>query len=265
MTKLSIITVCLNEAKTIEKTIKSVIDQTFTDYEYIVLDGGSTDGTLDIINKYRDRIDVAGSEPDTGIYNAMNKGIKKATGEYVFFLNAGDKFLDNNVLQLIFSKTPSADLVYCDMLVQMNSGFVLRKQTPRSISKAFMYADSIPHQATFTKKEMFIKHGSFDESYKVAADYELSLNLIFTQNISTKYYPIIISEYNLLGISASKEHRKQLFEERLKAQKNYFGTGTLNTLRMLKTSILLWHKFLPIAYYMLRSKLSPNFLKNSNE
>ncbi|MDA3843103.1 MAG: glycosyltransferase family 2 protein [Candidatus Kapabacteria bacterium] len=264
MTKLSIITVCLNEAKTIEKTLKSVIDQTFTDYEYIVIDGDSTDGTLEITDEFRDRIDIVISEPDTGIYNAMNKGIKKATGEYVFFLNAGDNFLNKHVLQLLFSKAPSADLVYCDMSVQINNGFVLRKQTPKSITKAFMYADSIPHQATFTKKEMFVKHANFDESYKVAADYELSLNLIFSQNISTEYYPLIISEYNLLGISASEEHRKQFFEERLKAQKKYLGAGTVSLCILLKPLILLRYKFLPIAYYMLRSKLSPNYLKNSD-
>ena len=174
MKKLSIITVCLNEAKTIERTLKSVVDQSFTDYQYIVIDGGSTDGTLDIINNYHDRIDILISEPDTGIFNAMNKGIKAAEGEYIFFLNAGDFFADNGAIGLLFSKSPSADLVYCDMLVKMNNGFVLRKKTPKKITKAFMFGDSIPHQATFTKREALVKYGGYNENYKIGGDYDLS-------------------------------------------------------------------------------------------
>ena len=111
MPKLSIITINLNNAQGLEKTIKSVVSQTYSDYEYIIIDGASTDGSVDVIQEYRNKITYWVSEPDTGIYNAMNKGILKATGEYCQFLNSGDILVDNNVTERMLSDMPDCSIL----------------------------------------------------------------------------------------------------------------------------------------------------------
>jgi len=120
MKKFSIITVCRNEAVGIEKTILSVINQTFKNYDYIVLDGGSTDGTLDIISRYNDKIDILIKDESGGVYKAMNKGISLATGEYLIFMNGGDAFADNEILASVASETGNADIMYGLSLIHIS-------------------------------------------------------------------------------------------------------------------------------------------------
>lgn len=119
--KISIITVCFNAVGVIEKTILSVISQTYNDVEYIIIDGGSTDGTLDIVKKYENYIAYWISEPDSGIYNAMNKGVKYATGLYCNFMNAGDFFINEKVLENIFTSNRNEDLI--SGIAQIPQGF----------------------------------------------------------------------------------------------------------------------------------------------
>ena len=125
---ISVVTVCYNAADTIEKTMLSVLNQTYHDIEYIIIDGGSTDGTVEIIRKYADRIAYWVSEPDKGIYDAMNKGIKVATGEWINFMNAGDEFVDANVLdKLFFAKTvANVDVIYGNTLMEYMDVFLAR-------------------------------------------------------------------------------------------------------------------------------------------
>lgn len=126
---ISVVTVCYNAADTIEKTMLSVLNQTYHDIEYIIIDGGSTDGTVEIIRKYADRIAYWVSEPDKGIYDAMNKGIKVATGEWINFMNAGDEFVDANVLdKLFFAKTvANVDVIYGNTLMKYTEGISFTK------------------------------------------------------------------------------------------------------------------------------------------
>ena len=128
--KISVVTVCFNAVETIESTIKSVIQQTYDNIEYIIIDGASTDGTLDIINNYNDRIACCLSEPDKGIYDAMNKGIKMATGEWINFMNSGDMFYKNSVLSEVALKLKDGDIIYGDTMLSFSVGSKLKKPYP---------------------------------------------------------------------------------------------------------------------------------------
>lgn len=196
MPKLSIITVNLNNAEGLKKTIESVINQTFTDYEYIIIDGGSSDGSVDIIKQYADKITFWVSEPDKGIYNAMNKGAKLATGEWLYFINSDD-ILMPNVLNKIFSEKLNFDFIYGNV-----------KKVPSSIIYAGFFDiekllyQNICHQSIFIKKRTLEKLGFYNEKYKIGADYAINIK-IFNGNYKIKYIPLIIAEYNEKGISSS--------------------------------------------------------------
>ena len=195
---ISIITVSYNAAATIEQTILSVINQDFVDYEYIIVDGGSTDGTVDIIKKYQDRITLWVSEPDRGIYDAMNKGIRYAKGEYVYFLGGDDLLFDNQVLKNVNSYMMDKRTVYYGNVlfekrnVIYDGKFNLAKIVTRNIS----------HQSIFYPKEIFEKY-SFETKYKIFADYELNLKLYGNSSYSFVYIPLTIALFNDEGASGS--------------------------------------------------------------
>ena len=212
---LSIITICYNE-KQIERTCKSIVNQTWQDFEWIVVDGGSTDGTLDILNKYKDRINILISEPDTGIYNAMNKGIKLASGTYLNFMNGGDAFYEENTLENVFKNTTYTDDVlygnYCCFFNNIKRPNVL----PTKIAPEQWLYRTLNHQSTFIKKELFNKNGLYNENFKIAADCEKFI--IFYQNgASFKYIPYTISLFDMEGISTF--NAKKLAQERRQIEK----------------------------------------------
>lgn len=168
--KISVVTVCYNAEQTIEETIQSVVNQTYDNSEYIIIDGGSTDGTVDIIKKYADCLAYWVSEPDKGIYDAMNKGIAVASGDYINFMNAGDSFADRKVLENIFNNVKNvagSDIIYGDAIFAYPWGKVLIKPRPLTDFKSF---DPIFHQSSFTRLSR-LKTTPFDISYKIAGDY----------------------------------------------------------------------------------------------
>lgn len=191
--KLSLITISYNSASTIEDTIKSVISQNYADLEYIIVDGGSTDNTLEIISKYKDKIAKIISEPDKGIYDAMNKGIGMATGEVVGIINSDDFYFGNSVLREVvneFEKS-KADAVYGDIV------YVDREDTSRHVRywKAGQYSEKklnygwiMPHPAVFIKKEVYNKFGLFNLDFKIASDYELLLRFL-KNGMKVSYLP----------------------------------------------------------------------------
>ena len=197
--KISVVTVCYNAAETIEKTILSVINQTYQNIEYIIIDGASTDGTVDIVNKYRDKITHFVSEPDKGIYDAMNKGIIAATGEWINFMNAGDEFYDNNVLSTIAPQMDNVDIVYGDTMMVYSIGKKLEKPMPLSqIIDRMVFG----HQATFIKTE-YHKNHLFDLSYKSSADFKF-LRDSYIGGAKFQYIPITVVNYEAEnGMSAS--------------------------------------------------------------
>jgi len=195
--KVTIITVCLNSAKTIEDTIRSVLSQDYEGIEYLVVDGGSADGTLDILKKYHDRIQKYISEPDNGIYDAMNKGIKLAAGEILGFLNSGDVYVDQTVIgQIVKSiQTHNADCCYGDLeyVAENNPNRTVRRW------KSQLYRDGLfekgwhpPHPTFFAKKSIFDKYGGFDLSYDIGADYELMLRFLKKHGIKSCYIPDVL-------------------------------------------------------------------------
>ncbi len=167
---LSIITVVFNGEKYLEQTLQSVLNQTCNNIEHIIIDGGSTDGTLDIVRKYEDKIAYWLSEPDNGIYDAMNKGIKLAAGEWINFLNAGDTFYQPSTIEEIFkSAYGSADLIYGDNEIRYNHDFSVIRQAAdtRDLWKGII----VNHQSLFVKTHLIKKH-PFNLTYKIGADYD---------------------------------------------------------------------------------------------
>ena len=179
--KFSIITINYNNVIGLKKTIESVIRQTYTNYEYIVIDGGSTDNSCSILESNRDRIGVIISEPDSGIYHAMNKGWKIANGEYCLFLNSGDIFADNYVLSdMQYNMDPTADIVYGCHLWGSLTGPRWNPKKDFRIRDIFTHTP-ISHQATFIKKSLLEKIGGFKTQYTIIADWGVLIDSMYLQ------------------------------------------------------------------------------------
>ncbi|SDB16342.1 glycosyltransferase family 2 protein [Pseudomonas sp. NFACC13-1] len=206
--KISIITVCYNGADTIRDTIESVLAQKYKDIEYIIVDGASKDGTLDIISEYDDRIAKVISEPDKGIYDAMNKGVRAATGDYVGILNSDDFFAGDNVIQdlvMHLQNNPDADATYADLV------FVQRKQTDvvmrRYSSSGFSpwkvrFGFMIPHPTFYARRELFQRFGDYKLGYRVSADFELMARF-FSKNVKMVRHDAVMVKMRDGGISTT--------------------------------------------------------------
>ena len=222
--KISVITVCWNCVDDIEKTILSVISQTYSNIEYIIVDGASTDGTLDIIKRYETRISILISEPDKGIYNAMNKGVRLANGKWCIFMNAGDVFASSDVLKDMFElrhPMPQTKVYYG------NTTYVNEKREKVSLKATLAYPTILRcqpycHQSAFfyleNKKEPF-----FDEKYKIASDYNTSLWFFITYGKEAfEFYDENVSEFTAFGGTSTLEKNKQrICKEYLEIWKPY--------------------------------------------
>lgn len=200
--KISIVTICFNSQDSIKKTIESIKSQTYNDLEYIIIDGGSSDKTTDIIRQY-DFIDNFVSEPDKGIYEAFNKGIKIATGEVIGFLNSDDTYYDRNSLNTIAgSFDRNTDCVFGDLIYTNNKNEIKRfwKGSPYkdgAFEKAWMPA----HPTFYCKRSIYEKCGIFKDDYKIAGDFELMLRFLEKHNINSKYIPETLVNMRLGGLS----------------------------------------------------------------
>ena len=186
--KVSIITVCFNSQKTIRKTIKSVISQSYKNYEYIIIDGGSTDNTIKIISEYKKCISVFISEKDKGIYDAINKGIKKSTGSVVSILHSDDIFYNNQTTKKVMSYFSSNLKLDClignTLITKNNSKKVIRNYKANSFKKWMLYLGfSPPHPSTFFSKKIYKKFGLYNKKYNIAGDFEFYVRIFLKQNI----------------------------------------------------------------------------------
>jgi len=220
MLKLSVITINFNNATGLRLSIESLIKQTFIDYEYIIIDGGSTDESKEIIKEYSEKLSYWVSEKDKGIYHAMNKGIAQARGEYCFFLNSGDFLADNKVLKAIFAQKPTEDVLFGNLLVGINGKVIGKAFGKEILSFADVYAHTIKHQASFIKRCLFDQFGMYNESRKIIADWEFFIKAIGVGNASYQYFNTYISFFDNEGISNRMEktvsdERKKVVEENI--------------------------------------------------
>ena len=229
--KYSIITVNFNNKEGLRKTIESVINQTFRDFEFIVIDGGSTDGSTDVIKEFDVQIDYWVSEPDGGIYQGMNKGIKAATGEYLNFMNAGDCFYNEEVLQHVFDKQ-----LICDIIVGKDYHYNPQTQQgfstilPPRISMLTFYIQTLPHQSSFFKRELF-NNSLYDESLKIVADIKFYIQKICVDNCSIELIEDIICRREPDGIS--KSYNEQRIAENQAVLAEFLPNGAIKDYRTL--------------------------------
>lgn len=204
--KLSVITINLNNKEGLKQTIESVIGQTFTDYEFIIIDGKSTDGSIDVVKEYGDKINHFVCEPDNGVYQAMNKGIKLAQGEYLYFLNSGDKLCENNVFEGIFEGDPKAPFICGNFYTEHKGQLELNtpyKNRDWSFALYDIYATYLCHQAFFIRKDNFEKYGLYSEDLKITADWELFLIAIGAYHEQVEYRDVNLVVYNQEGLSST--------------------------------------------------------------
>ncbi len=213
--KLSIITAALNSAKTVEDTVKSVLGQSYGDIEYIIVDGGSTDGTLDIIERYKDKIAKVVSEKDGGIFDAFNKGIAMATGDIVGILNSDDFYASDSVIQDVMEKfaASSADTVYGDLeyVDPVDTSKVIRGWKAGEYRKSrFRSGWMPPHPTFFVKRSLYDRYGGFNTWMKISNDYELELRFLYKNNATAAYVPKVLVKMRAGGNSDGSFKRRYL-------------------------------------------------------
>ncbi|RZK50834.1 MAG: glycosyltransferase [Pedobacter sp.] len=219
---LSIITIVYNNVSDIERTICSIIDQDYKNIEYIVIDGNSSDGTKNIIEKYIDKIAKYISEPDNGIYDAMNKGLNLASGDYVLFMNSGDEIFDTTTVSAVFASHPNADIYYGETEMYDENWVSLgqrRHKAPKVFNwKSFKYGMNISHQAIYVKRTLAPQ---YDLNYKYSADIDWIIKIAkkSTSIVNVNRY---VAKYLVGGIS-KKKHWASL-KERYKILKHYYGS-----------------------------------------
>lgn len=226
--KISVITVCFNAEHVIEETIKSVLKQTYQNMEYLIVDGGSDDGTLDLIRKYETDAAVRFiSEPDDGIYDAMNKGSMLAEGDYIQFLNAGDVFADEFVIERIVAglEKTNADVLYGNIIYRYPDGSTNIRVYGQFCSSLFYYllGDCINHQSVFARRECLLRH-RFDLSYQVCADREWMIRLK-KDGYRFEALDVIVCEYSLDENSASIRNGDIYFEEAARCVREHLKMG----------------------------------------
>lgn len=256
--KISIITINYNNKTGLQRTIDSVLNQTYRDFEFIIIDGGSTDGGATIIESHQHELAYYVSEPDTGVYNAMNKGIKAAQGDFVFFLNSGDLFYDNHVLErieMLIDKT--ARIYYGDVIYQEKEAQI-KRTFPDELTFEFFIKDNINHQACFIDRQLFDEIFFYNETYKIVSDWEFLIYAICNRNIPYKHIPQIISTYDTTGISSDIKNHEAMNADKNRTIQKYFPLFIkdyeyLQQLRNKKVEQFLFIKQSPFAYKVLKA------------
>jgi glycosyltransferase involved in cell wall biosynthesis len=216
---LSIVTINYNNCIGLEKTIASVISQNYLNFEFLVIDGDSTDGSKAILAKYKNRINYSISEPDTGIYNAMNKGVMAAKGQYILFLNSGDLLNGASALEDFINHPDfEGDIIYGDYKFEEGE-----KVYPDKLSPLFFVRTSLPHQSTFFKREVFEEMGLYEEHYKIVGDRAFFIKCFLSNHFVFKHIPYSLSIYDLSGISNNPIHMDTQASENSKMFQEQYG------------------------------------------
>lgn len=221
--KLSIITINYNNAAGLSKTINSVLSQTYSNFEYIVVDGASTDDSKEILEQLQHSKDAGNiafpltiiSGPDSGIYNAMNKGIRLAQGEYLQFLNSGDYLTSPTILEQVFAISTTADVIYGNRIDVHSNGELEERCYPIHLSVYFLWSNMISHQASFIRRTLFDFVGLYREDFKYASDWEFFLKAFVHHNATSRYIDLFVVYYTLGGISSNPINTNEMIAERI--------------------------------------------------
>lgn len=260
--KLSIITINWNNADGLRKTISSVVPQLTEECEYIVVDGESEDESAGVIEEYKKYITHRVSEPNAGIYGNMNKGIKRAKGEYCLFLNSGD-WLNENILSRVVRECRGEDILYFNTFLSYNdSGFTELSYTPELTMRSF-YKRTIGHQSTLIRRELFENYGHYNENNRIHSDYEFWIKTIISENCSCRYVNVPLSYYDMGGRSSKPNpHTAQEIEA---IQSRYLPKRVLADYEYWyrwerEMEIMVWYKkhkvlygFLVVAYKIMKN------------
>ncbi len=230
MPLISVITINYNNANGLQKTIKSVVDQTFQDFEFIVIDGNSTDTSVEVI-KQNQRINHWLSEKDKGIYDAQNKGIEKATGNYLLFLNSGDALVNRIVLEKVSHFLGSDKSIYYGDLVLEKNNRQEKHLAPNEIDTDFMLNSTFWHPCVFIKAELFRNYGLYNTDFKIAGDYEFFIRCLLKPGITTEHIPEFITLFDGNGISNDATKDELQLQEREKAWKLNVSEMTYESLK----------------------------------
>lgn len=234
--KISIITACYNAERTIEQTIQSVINQTYDNIEYIIVDGASTDGTMEIVKKYEEQIDIIISEPDEGIYDAFNKGVKASTGDFINFMNADDYFSSYSILQEVAGylyKDPNILMLHGDVKAfDEVTGHWHYRGEPLTY-KDFENGKMCPHQSVFTHRKLFQEFRYFDLKYKILADIDFTIKCFKKYEDVIEYFPKEIASFRLGGLSNALSYEKKMHLENSIIHLEHFGNIPSHTKEIL--------------------------------
>lgn len=257
---LSIVTVNLNNAKGLLRTIESVVDQSFNDYEYIIIDGGSDDDSINIINRYTGKITYWISESDKGIYNAMNKGILQAKGNYLLFLNSGDLLADKHVLNKVFHSNTNGDIIYGDLIISGSPEAGIHK-FPENIDYEYLFSNSIGHPCTFIRRELFNTIGLYNENLKIVSDWEFFVKAIILNKVKYKHINLPISVFFLDGSSSMTANSEKIRKERELVLKTIFPRFNVDFHyypKLFDSKIAVLYNFISrnhISYFILRKMI----------
>lgn len=222
--KISIITACYNRIRTIRDTIESVLNQDYGNIEYIIVDGASTDGSLDAINEYKDKVDVILSEPDNGMYEAINKGIRMASGDVVGMVHSDDLLYDSHVITDIVRKfeETNADFIYGDgvFVEPNNKDRIIRNWEGGNYHRWKVKLGWLPlHPTCYIRRDVMMKYGLYDESYKIAADTELLVRYLYEYRLKISYLKRRIVRMSMGGLSTDSHKRRQMWDEDIRLYK----------------------------------------------
>lgn len=231
--KYSIITINFNNKEGLRKTIESVIHQTFDDFEYIIIDGGSTDGSMEVIEEYAKCITYWVSEKDRGIYHAMNKGVSQAHGDYCIFMNSGDFFHDNRVLEIIEALNIQEDILVGKVYIDGNNTIISPPPPNGELTFYHLFSGAIPHQGSFIRTELLHKY-PYDETLRISSDWKFFVQTLILDNVSYRYLDVDVACYNLYGISTI--HSEKMKDEKEKVLKELFPQRVLADYYRMKAS-----------------------------
>jgi len=277
MSKLSIVTINYNDLEGLKKTVGSVLSQTSTEFEYIIIDGGSTDGSAEYIKdiaKKESKVNIKWiSEKDKGIYNAQNKGISLSKGDYLQFLNSGDILVDSNVTEKMLSNLKEDDkIIYGNMLKQLPKG-LFRDKGFEGRKPTFLdfYYGTLNHSPAYIQKSLFEKYGLYDETLKIVSDWKWYLQVIILFNNPIRYVPVDVTFFDMNGISNTnktieKDERKKVLNELIPEKiledfdSDAFGMDFTRRMKRVPTGMILF-KIMNRIYSWLDRKIYNNYIR----